>query len=308
MNGRRPIAAVVVTFQPDAGVQGRLAAVCQQVERLIVVDNDSGEPARTLLRNWAESAGAVFIANAENRGLAAALNQGMRRAEDEGFEWVVTLDQDSTPQPGMVAALARSVLAAPKPERVAIVGANTVDERRPEIADRWLLPGHWHMGFRRAACRGADLPNVTFVITSGSLTRVRTWRELGGFDEGLFIDFIDHDFCLKAHRIGLEVRVGSDARLLHNMGAKRAVKVAGRRLCPTFHSATRHYYMARNRILVWRRHAWRYPHWWMFDVCFSTLNSVRVFLAEDRRREKMAAMLRGTRDGLLGRRGREPQR
>jgi len=91
--------------------------------------------------------------------------------------------------------------------------------------------------------------------------------------------------------------------LAHNLGSKREVVVAGRKLRPTFHSTTRHYYMARNRILMWRRYAWRYPHWWLFDACFGTLNTMRVLVAEDHRCDKFAAMLRGTWHGVLGRRG-----
>lgn len=300
MNVSSPVAAVVVTFFPDDRVTERLVAIRGQVDRLVVVDNGSPAETQTMLETWAAANGAVVLANAENRGLAAALNQGMAWSEAAGIEWTITFDQDSTPQPGLVAALLATAKSATTADRVAMVGARTFDEWTGR-EDRWLRPAWW--GFQRAPCSSGDLTGVTFVITSGTLTRVRAWRSLGGFDEGLFIDFLDHDLCLKARQAGWEILVSGEARLAHNLGAKREVAVAGRRLRPTFHSAPRHYYMARNRILMWRRYAWRYPHWWLFDACFGALNLMRVLLAEDRRGEKLAAMLRGTLHGVSGRLG-----
>jgi rhamnosyltransferase len=300
MNTTQQIAAVVVTFFPDDRVTARLAAIRTQVDRLVVVDNGSPAETQTMLETWAEANGAAVLANAENRGLGKALNQGMSWSEAAGSEWAVTFDQDSMPQPGMVAALLATAQSVPNRDRVAMVGANTYDERTG-AGGHWLRPKR--RGFRLAACSNVDLDDVTFVITSGILTRVRAWRELGGFDEGLFIDYLDHDLCLKARMAGLSACVSAGARLAHNFGASREVVVAGRKLRPTFHSAGRHYYMARNRVLMWRRYAWRYPHWWLFDLCFGLLNTFRVIVAEDQRWGKLSAILRGTFHGLLGRSG-----
>lgn len=300
MNPKFPVAAVVVTFFPDDRVTERLTAIRDQVDHLAIVDNGSPPEVQAMLRVWAAENGALVLANTENRGLGAALNQGMFWSAAAGSEWAVTFDQDSMPQPGMVAALLGTAQSEPRPGRIAMVGANTYDERTG-VGCHWLRPGR--CGFCLVPCSTVDLEDVTFVITSGTLTRVRAWRELGGFDEGLFIDYLDHDLCLKARMAGLEVCVSAGARLAHNFGANREVWVAGRKLRPTFHSATRHYYMARNRVLMWRRYAWRYPHWWLFDLCFGLLNTFRVIVAEDQRWRKLSANFRGTLHGLLGRSG-----
>jgi rhamnosyltransferase len=300
MNGASLIGAVVVTYHPDERVVERLRAIRREVDRMVIVDNGSPMERRTLVQEWAEANAVSFVANPENRGLATALNQGMEWCERAGCEWAITFDQDSTPLPGFAAAALATARAAIAPERVAVVGARTSDEGTGR-EDRWLRPA-WY-GFRRLPCDREDLVDVTFVITSGALTRVSAWRALGGFDDGLFIDYIDHDFCLRARRRGWRTMVSAHARLQHNLGARRNVVVAGRKMCPTFHSATRHYYIARNRVLMWWRHAWRCPHWWLFDAIFGGLNVVRVLLTEDRRGEKLRAMVCGTWHGLLGRRG-----
>ena len=79
--------------------------------------------------------------------------------------------------------------------------------------------------------------------------------------------------------------------------------MAGRKVRPTFHSALRLRYMARNRWVVWRRHAWAFPHWAAFDAVYSHYNLLRVLVFEDGRAAKLAAVVRGTWDGVCGRRG-----
>jgi rhamnosyltransferase len=72
------------------------------------------------------------------------------------------------------------------------------------------------------------------------------------------------------------------------------------------HAAFRHYYMARNRVRVWRRHACAVPHWAAFDLCFAGYNTLRVLAFEPNKWPKLKAILLGTWDGLRGKSGRCP--
>lgn len=296
-----PVAAVVVTFFPDEALPARLAALARECDRVIVVDNGSDAAARALISG--ERVESILLE--ENRGLATALNLGLRRALESGFEWAVTFDQDSTPRPGMVEALWRTRVEAAAPGRVAVVGPRLCEERLDDEDHRWIVPHpkcRWW--FARVPCESGDLSGVAFVITSGALTDLRIYRELGPMDEGLFIDYIDHDYCLRARRAGYEILVSLAAVLTHNLGAKREYRVAGRAVRPTFHSALRLRYMARNRWVLWRRFAREFPHWAIFDLVYSHYNLLRVLIFEDRRVAKLVASVRGTWDGLMGRRGK----
>ena len=296
-----PVAAVVVTFFPDDGLPARLAALTRECDRVIVVDNGSDEAAKTRIAGDQVE----LIALGENRGLAAALNVGLERAISLGFEWAVTFDQDSTPKPGMVAALWRTRSEHAGLGRVAVVGPRLSEERVIHEDHRWVVPHpRCRWWFARVPCVSRDLTGVAFVITSGALTDLGIFREIGPMDEGLFIDYIDHDYCLRARRAGHEIIVSAAATLLHNLGAKREYRVAGRAVRPTFHSALRLRYMARNRWPVWRRHARHFPHWAAFDAVYSHYNLLRVLIFENGRLSKLVASVRGTWDGMLGRQGR----
>jgi rhamnosyltransferase len=218
-----------------------------------------------------------------------------------GFEWVVTLDQDSRPEPGFAAALWATHLAMP---RAAVIGPRIKEEGFPAEQYRWLRRHpRWRGCFVRVPCRGKDLGNVTMLVTSGSMIEVAAWQALGGFDEGLFIDYIDTDYCLRVIRAGREVAVAAGALLQHRLGARQSARLLGRDFRPTHHAAFRQYYIARNRIALWRRHAIAVPHWAAFDLCYGLYNLFRVMAFERQRFRKLGAILRGTWDGLRGRKG-----
>ena len=50
-----------------------------------------------------------------------------------------------------------------------------------------------------------DVIEVDKCITSASLVPVSAWNDVGGFNEELFIDFVDHDFCAKLKEHGLSL-------------------------------------------------------------------------------------------------------
>jgi rhamnosyltransferase len=201
----------------------------------------------------------------------------------------------------MVAALWDLHLRQP---RAAVIGPCILEGGADGPRYRWVRRNprcRWL--FQRVECRGADLPEVTMLVTSGSLMELESWVTLGGFEEALFIDYVDIDYCLKAIRAGRQVAVAAAARLHHKLGARQAGRLLGKDFRPTYHAAFRHYFMARNRVRIWRRHALAVPHWALFDLCFAGFNGFRVVAFEREKGAKLKAMILGTWDGLLGRTG-----
>ncbi len=296
-----PLCAVVVTYRADDEAVENLKAVIAECTRVLVVDN--GSPA-AITAAMSLLPGVTVLPQGENIGLAAALNVGLEHAANLDCKWVVTFDQDSRPEPGMVAAMLTTQRNHPL---AAVIGPQIHEEGSDPARYRWVARhGALPFLFRRVPCTGADLPAVTMMVTSGSMVEVATWRRLGGFDAALFIDYIDTDFCLRAIRAGRSVAVAGQAVLRHRLGARQTRKVLGRDFRPTHHAAFRHYYMARNRVRMWRRHAWAVPHWAAFDLSFALYNYTRVLLFEDQRWAKVKAIVRGTWHGLCGRTGPMP--
>jgi rhamnosyltransferase len=304
------VCAVVVTFFPDEGVVDRLSAVHDQAGHLIVVDNGSNAQALAVLEAWrAGKPNVELLVLGRNTGLAAALNRGLAKAEELGFELAITFDQDSTPASGMVAELLRTLANYPESRRVAVVGPTIVDRNAPVECYRWLRPNPVFPAlFQRVSCEDVYREDVTFVITSGALMPLAAYRELGPLQEDLFIDYVDHEYCLRARARGYRVLVAGRARLLHALGAKRVMRVGRYSVRPTFHAADRLYYIYRNRIPLLKRYGLREFHWLAFDLLATGHNLFRVAFFEDDRWRKLSSVLEGTVDGLLGRTGARPSR
>lgn len=301
MSTEPALAGVVVTFHPDAGFETRLTAMAAEVRPLVVVDNTATAATRERLRAACTQLGLGLLENGENLGLGAALNRGFRWLDERGCAAVVAFDQDSTPEPGLAGALAALLTADPAR---AIVGSNWHDEARPGFRARHLrshavLPGL----FARDAAEH-DLHDVTCVITSGSLFRLDVWRELGGFDEALFVDLVDTEFCLRARAAGHAIAVAARAHLAHRRGVKAPVGRFGRTWWPAFMSPLRLRYLFRNRLLVLGRTGWRLPHWLAFECVYAAKIIAEIVFLEDQKAAKLAACAQGTWEGLMGVEGR----
>ena len=97
------VCAVVISYFPDPGFPERLRKISEQAKQVIVVDNcTTGEASSAIDIALHVKPHIELIKNSENLGVATALNQGVRKALEYEFLWVVAFDQDSVPQPDMV--------------------------------------------------------------------------------------------------------------------------------------------------------------------------------------------------------------
>ncbi len=295
---RPPLCGVVVAYHPSGDAVENLRAMVRECGSVVVVDNGSTEEA---LAPLAGVAGATILRLGANLGIATALNRGAEWARARGFGWCVAFDQDSRPVPGMIAAMWETHRRYPQ----AAIVAPTIREAHANPAGYcWVIPHSWIKGgFRRVRCAGADLDGVTMAISSGTLFELETWSKLGGFDEALFIDYVDVDYCLRVLRAGRRIVVSAGAVLDHRLGNRWRVRFLGREIRPMGHAAFRHYYIARNRCRLWKRHALAVQHWALFDLCFAGYNTLRVLGFEPDKMRKLRAMIVGTWDGLRGRSG-----
>jgi GT2 family glycosyltransferase len=119
------VGGVVVTFHPDAGFETRLAAMLDEVRPVIVIDNTATPATRNRLHAACTRLGAELIENDENVGLGAALNRAFRVLDERGFAAVIAFDQDSTPEPGLAAALVSLMAADPRLARSSVPTGTT---------------------------------------------------------------------------------------------------------------------------------------------------------------------------------------
>ena len=129
------VQAVLVTYDSGPEVLRLCQAVLDEVDGLVIVDN--GSPAGLMTRledvKRAYAPRVEIVANAQNRGLAAAQNQGIEAAIRKKADWILLLDDDSLPVPGLVAAFGKALASVPDRERVALLAAAI--RQPPEAGD-----------------------------------------------------------------------------------------------------------------------------------------------------------------------------
>jgi rhamnosyltransferase len=275
------VLAAVVTFNPDADLANNLAALRRQVERLLVIDNASSNIAE--IERAAQASGAGVLRNADNLGVAAAVNQAAQAARDGGFEWLAMFDQDSLVPDGAVTSLLAVFDAHPQRARIAVMA----------MSHRDRATGEPYLRGSDVLEEAPDWRSVRATITSGSLVRREVLDRVGPFDEALFIDGVDHDFCLRCRRAGYLVIEGREQVMDHSMGAVTLHRLFGRAIACTNHSPARRYYITRNSLELTTRYA-------MFDGLWSLRNAIHLIdsslaalILEEQRAEKARAMAEG---------------
>ena len=190
------IAGVVIAYYPDfKGLGLNIESFIGNIEQLFIVFNSpvSLEEVKSISSGHPNI---ELIFNNENLGIATALNQTARKAANLGYEWLLTMDQDSFFESDQFfAAFSNS-----SKNNVAIFSPN------PELSTV-------------SKDEDSDLAEETLcVITSGNLVNLKIWEKIGGFEEKLFIDEVDNDYCLKAVLHGFKIQRFKNIPLIHELG------------------------------------------------------------------------------------------
>lgn len=267
MNGKenRKIAVGIVTYNPDKERLERNIHLLQENEclgRIYVADNTS-----------------------DNLGVATALNQLCRKALADGYEWLLTLDQDSQPEPHLIDCLAQHI-AHIQPQATAIIC--------PRIEDV-------NMG-RMYSPRAHGCEYIKSCITAGSMLSLTCWQQVDGFDDGLFIDGVDFDFCLRLRQGGYKILRVYDTALHQEIGKGKAINLGSHRLAIMNHPPERMYYITRNYLAIGKRY--HRQAYWGLEV-LKRLFIILVF--EKQKLRKLAYFFRGIRDYRQGKTGALPQ-
>lgn len=299
---RAVIVAIVVTHFPALGGLHRLlAALLPQAERVVVVDNGSGDDLESWLKDaFSSSLDALeFIPLGGNLGIAAAQNVGIRRARELRAEYVLLSDQDSEPASDMIErllAVARAKAAAGM--RVAAVGPRYLDERQNNPPPFIRIRG---LRVERQPCHCPQtITEVDYLIASGCLIPMQTLDTVGDMSEPLFIDYVDIEWGLRAARHGFQSYGACDAVMRHDLGDE-PIEFWGRSL--PLHSPLRHYYHFRNAVWLYRQGE-AALHWKLADGWRLVLKYGFYTIFAKPRHLHWWMMTRGIWHGLRGRMGR----
>lgn len=175
------IAAGIVAYNPNQErFDACLGELLKQVDKIYIFDN--GDCSKQLVQNDK----IVYITEHKNLGIAYALNRIMEVAHTDGFDWVITMDQDSIIPDGMADEYKKAIRDN---ENIGIVCPQVIDSRRTYMEVK----------------KEPSQESVNFCITSASCTSIDVWEKIGKFDEWLFIDLVDNEFCKRLTLRGYKI-------------------------------------------------------------------------------------------------------
>jgi rhamnosyltransferase len=282
------IAAVFVSYHCTEALLLNVTEILKQVAFVVVVDNGSSESSAGTLQAIERLDRVSLVRLGVNAGIARALNVAMQAAADRGCEWVLTMDQDSRPGEN----LARGLLAdlGHYSEPVAIVAPMMIDAAEGTIIQGWVPPPE---------LAGKACP-IDVCMTSGALTNTRIWAQAGGFNEPYFIDYVDHEFCLRCHDVGALVLQSFNASIYHHLGQREPHRLGRWKYYATHHSAWRRYFITRNRLHLWGAFWRRHRPYILKDMKAMLFETVKILAVEDHKLAKLGAMARGIAHAVTG--------
>jgi rhamnosyltransferase len=285
---RQSACAVVVTYRPSITALNHLPHVIQQVQGLVVVDNGSDTHEVEALRAASLVLGFHLIENPENLGVAEALNQGVLWAKNQGYPWVILLDQDSGITDEFVAQMFRTLTTHSDCERIASIHPRYVD---PKTGIELRIPR-------------ANDGSPIFPMTSGALMPVWIFDRIGWFASEYFVDLVDWEYSFRIRTAGFLIAESRAAKLLHSPGNPAEVNILGRPFPYSRHSPVRRYYISRNCVAFYRQYLSSFPEWVLRAMYRQFRDMVICLIADENRSSQFRNFLLGTWDGLTGRMGK----
>lgn len=278
------ICAIFVTYNCDEEFYNCFSRIYDKVDKVVIVDNGSKVETLNILRDISNKNNIELIENKENLGIATALNIGVKYAINNNYEWVITLDHDSKINGDMIEKMIEQYEKIEDKERKEIISII------PNFVEESLLIEN------NVNYNDKNYEYVENGITSGNLVKVSAFKEIGLFDEKLFIDCVDTDFCCRIIASGYKMLKVNKAILLHNLGDVKIFNFFGKKIEYTNHSFIRRYYITRNRLFFWNKYKDITPEYIKFDKKQSVKEFIKIILFEEKKLLKMKMIFKGYKD------------
>ena len=231
----KKIAGCVILYNPEKSDLENIKTYVSKVEQLYVFDNTEGKSNKDFFKNYEN---VQYFSDAENQGLPKRLNAACKIAINEGFDFLLTMDQDSSFDNKNIDLYFENVASFKEKEKVAVFGLEyNLNDLKKEIP---------------------NFIEIDHVITSAAIMNLSLFYEIGGFDENLFIDCVDIDYCYAELSKGLKTIKFTNLFFNHSLGeTHRRGSVTSLYLFKknvTIHSPLRLYYIYRNLLYLEAKH------------------------------------------------------
>ena len=273
-------AATVVLYHPTDLILDNIKSYINAVEKLYIIDNSTKPNQNLIERIRALDPKIIYINNHGTQGIGHALNRAAREAIRENYQWLLTMDQDSRFH--NINDFFTCCESYGNLSQVGVFAPNTD---------------------KTSGTKTCDYIHARVVITSGNFVNLKHYKHVNGYESKLFVDEIDHDFCLKLREKNIPVIQFPSVYMHHSIGddTKLTSLILRKQKYRNIHSYQRIYYQTRNRLFMAKRHRKNYPEAFNFrSVLYKVLykKGIRIIQWEPDKLRKLKAIYHGVYDYL----------
>ncbi len=250
------------------------------IDILYIIDNSSNNNSSKIDKNKKIQ----YIFNNENIGVSRALNLAARRAIQEGYSWLLTMDQDT------------------------VFKLNTISEMKKAIKENGTnkigIITPWHNTKLKINKPQEDIDYPLEVMTSGNLVNLEIYDKIGGYKDWMFIDGIDIEYGLNLAKHGYKIMRLNNVCIEHNLGDIKYKQFLWKKdiLC-TNHNYLRRYYMTRNYMYIKDMYI-NFNKEYVNKITKQKRNILVILLFEKDKYRKIRNIIRGYVDYKNGKKGK----
>ena len=276
------IVGVVTVYYPDiVEVASNINTYLPALDCLIIWENTPASDSRIndLIALLTDKIKIKIKGTGANEGLAKPFNDCIRWADSQGYDFLLTMDQDSAFS-GISATDYLQRIVDDKEDRIAVYSPDREN---------------------RISVYGASFREVGTAITSGAVYPLRIFNQLGYFREDFFIYMVDIEFCLRARSAGYCIVSLPNVCFSHREGYAERSKPG---FVVNHYPAQSTYYIIRNTILCWKLFPKDFPwlkrlHFIRYKIAYRT---VKLIFEIDKLR-KLKAIYIGLWHGIIRKSG-----
>lgn len=287
------VIAGIITYNPELDrLKLNIEHIIGQVNEVIIFDN--GSKNINYISHICELYDTVtLIKSPDNLGIATALNRILQYCYSVQCKWLLTLDQDTICPHDIIMCYEKYS----NYDNAALLCAKLVDKRKTIYNDKLK--------------NESAFEEIEVCETSGTLMNLELCKNIGGFEDILFIDYVDFEYCtrlraneykiLRINTVVLEQEFGvvvpsKYSSFYIKLSQTTKIKFISKLSYKSIYNPLRRYYCMRNRIYYLRKYC-KY-----LNIPIEILKTVqictRTLLRGQNKLKLFKALIKGLIDGI----------
>lgn len=270
------VCAIIILYNPDEETINYWKFFQNNFKHLFFIDNSNDKIEQIELNN--------YYSLGQNKGIAYAQNFGIALAKELGFQYIINFDQDSRFDYKIIYDLLKEFKKIKEYDnRIVAMGPAIIEKETGE--------------FYKSSRMKESVRKTDFIISSGSIIPISSFDNIGMYNELLFIDGVDQEWCWRALSEDYNIYISKNVTINHTVGQKK-ISFFGYPII--FSAPFRYFYKYRN--YVWLLSLKYVPLKWKFKTGIRRLIEPFFFLFFIKNSfSAYHALLKGLVNGFLSR-------